>query len=260
MIRTSLIAVLVLASPALGDGPDLAGVEEIMPHIGEMSLPLNRTGQDIHEVPNSLRFEPLQSFEDMFLRNDVVYLMRHGPTDWSMRDKTDVAPTDCENQRVMSPRGYEDMFDLGELMAFNDIMFGTVIVSEWCRNQQTYETLMAGYDTVKPGMWETFPKGTFSSANLLLASQGAPNVTNLRRIVSQWDGGDGTGPLLIITHFTNIQELTEFSVYEGEILVLDPKRDNRVLGYLRLKNAGPDEGHFSIEAQATGTDGDDRGE
>ena len=37
------------------------------------------------------------------------------------------------------------------------------------------------------------------------------------------------GPLLAILHFTDIEELTNFSVYEGEMVMIDPKRDNRVL-------------------------------
>ena len=43
------------------------------------------------------------------------------------------------------------------------------------------------------------------------------------------------GPLLAILHFTDIEELTNFSVYEGEMVMIDPKRDNRVLGYVRLR-------------------------
>jgi hypothetical protein len=53
--------------------------------------------------------------------------------------------------------------------------------------------------------------------------------------------------LLIITHFTNIEEQTQFTVYEGEMLVIDLKRDNRVLGYMRLRSAGRDIGHFHTE-------------
>ncbi len=85
---------------------------------------------------------------------------------------------------------------------------------------------------------------TDRALNLLLSLQGAPDVAQLRDLISGWDGGDGSGPLLVISHFTNIEELTNFTIYEGEILMIDPKRDNRVLGYLRLRSAGPDVGHF----------------
>ena len=101
----------------------------------------------------------------------------------------------------------------------------------------------------KKGTWGNIEVETLPSANLLLSLQGAPNVSGPRELVSAWDGSEVDGPALIISHFTNIQELTEFSVYEGEALVLDPERDNRVLGYLRLKTASPDVGHFSIADQ-----------
>ena len=38
--------------------------------------------------------------------------------------------------------------------------------------------------------------------------------------------------------------LSRFGI-EPTILVLDPDRDNQVLGYLRLKSASPDQGHFA---------------
>ncbi|SFH43216.1 Phosphohistidine phosphatase SixA [Palleronia marisminoris] len=247
MYRAMLAAaILSFAGGAAVPAPSPDAVEPVTQFVGEMAVPMPGGGIDKSRIDNALRFEPIQSFDDMFLRDDVVYLMRHGPTDWSKLDKKEVSPTDCENQRLLSDQGAKDMRDLGALLAFNDITFGRVVVSQWCRNQQTYEQLQAGYDQVDDGIWETFAKADSADLNLLLSLQGAPNVTNLRELVSTWDGGDGKGPMLVISHFTNIQELTEFAAYEGEILVVDPKRDNRVLGYLRLKTAEPDVGHFAI--------------
>ena len=252
MYRSLVAAALLgIAGSAALSAPNPEAVEPVTRFVGEMAIPMPGGGIDRTQVDNSLRFEPIQSFDEMFLRDDVVFLMRHGPTDWSQLDVKDVAPTDCENQRLLSEQGAEDMRDLGALLAFNDITFGRVVVSQWCRNQQTYQQLEAGYDRVDESMWETFPKADSDDLNLLLSLQGAPNVTNLRELISSWDGGDGKGPMLVISHFTNIQELTEFAVYEGEILVVDPKRENRVLGYLRLRTAKPDVGHFNIAKQDT---------
>ena len=250
MFRIALLAPAVasVAVAAYAD-PDPAAVDPVSNSVGEMGVPMAGGGIDRSQVDNALRFEPIQSFDELFLRDDVVYLMRHGPTDWDELDVKNVAPTDCDNQRVLSEEGREHMRDLGALFAFNDIKFGKIFVSEWCRNQQTLEELEAGYDEVKPNIWGDIAVETLPSLNLLLSLQGAPNVSRLRELVSNWDGGQGDGPALVISHFTNIQELTEFAVYEGEALVLDPKQNNRVLGYLRLKTASPDVGHFSIEEQ-----------
>ncbi|MCK0168594.1 ester cyclase [Jannaschia sp. S6380] len=198
------------------------------------------------DVDDALRFEPYQQLEEMFLRDDVVFLMRHGPTDWSKLDTKDVAPTDCANQRVMIEEGMAAMRDLGMLMAANDILPSRIVTSRWCRNQQTTESLLAGIARVDPQAARDMPVETEAELNLLLSLQGARDTTVLRERVSAWDGDpDRSGPLLIVTHYTNIEELTQFRVLEGEILVLDPDRDNQVLGYVRLKSAKPDVGHFA---------------
>lgn len=235
------------AEAAVAPQPDM---RQISTHMGEMVSEMLAPGVTRAE-PDTLRFEPWQMIDEMFTRTDVVYLMRHGPTDWSKLDVKDVAPTDCGDQRILSAQGAEDMRNLGTLMAHNGILPGRIVVSEWCRNQQTLDTLFEGFDRVDPALKEAIPVETSADLNLLLSLQGAADVTALRERVSAWDGMIGEdpaeGPLLLISHYTNIEELTDFRVYEGEILVLDPDRDNRVLGYMRLKSAAPDIGHFDTQ-------------
>lgn len=217
---------------------------QISTHMGEMVATMS---SDETQLSDTLRFEPWQMLEEMFFRDDVVFLMRHGPTDWSKLDIKGVEATDCANQRIMSPEGRARMREMGILMASNEVLPSQIVVSQWCRNQQTLEELQAGFAEVDPSLPGDIPVETNPDLNLLLSLNGAPNVVGLRKLVSDWEGSDGKGPLLIISHFTNIEELTTFTVYEGEILILDPKRDNRVLGYLRLASASPDIGHFNVQ-------------
>lgn len=228
-------------------------MRQVSPHMGEMLVEMDMPVEAGAEPPDDgmrerLRFEPWQMLDEMFLRDDVVFLMRHGPTDWSKLDEKDVAPTDCADQRVLSEDGREMMFQMGQLMAANDVLPSAIVVSEWCRNQQTLAELQRGFEAVEPGLSDRIPVETDPDLNLLLALRGAPTVEGLRERVEAWDGSSEgeRGPLLLISHFTNIEELTTFTVYEGEILVLDPDRGNRVLGYLRLSSAGPDVGHFDV--------------
>jgi len=240
-----LIAVLSAPAFAQSSVPDTIAdtVRQVSSHIGEMAVSLDAT--DV-EVQDTLRFEPYQKLEDMFFRDDVVFVMRHGPTDWSKLDEKNVAPNDCDNQRIMSQKGRAQMRDLGTLLASNGVIPAEIVVSEWRRNQQTLEELFNGFDRVDPAIAAEMPVETDGEVNLLLSLQGAKNTTSLRERISTWDGNpDRKGPLLIVTHYTNIEELTQFRVFEGEILVLDPKRDNQVLGYVRLQSAGPDVGHFA---------------
>jgi len=249
----AILAVMAVAggAAAQNDGADIRRMEGSK---GMMTSELVAPGAE-RTVPETLVFEPWQMLDDLFARDDYVLLMRHGPTDWSKRDADDVAPTDCANQRVMTGQGKRDMRNLGTLMAHNGLIPGKVMASEWCRNQQTLDALLEGIARVDEAAAERLRRGaeTLPDLNLLLSLQGAPDVTGLREIIMNWDGGEGDGPLLLISHYTNIEELTTFRVYEGEMLMVDPDRDGRVLGYLRLKSAAPDVGHFP--AQATGDDG-----
>lgn len=242
IMRLTAVTLIMVGSAVLADGAPTQGrIAQISQHMGEMSMEMTfDTKTQINAEQDTLRFEPWQMVDDLF-RNDIVILMRHGPTDWSRRDKIAVAPTDCRNQRVMTEAGQKQMREMGILLAGNGIIPGEIIASEWCRNQQTLNAITTGMELIDPDFDATVQ--TRSEVNLLLSLQGAPNVTALRDFISTWEG-DEDGPLLIISHFTNIAELTEFHVYEGEALVIDPKRENRVLGYLRLKSAAPDIGHF----------------
>ncbi|UWQ22447.1 histidine phosphatase family protein [Jannaschia sp. W003] len=250
-VLTPLLAacVALAAAPATAqtervETGDIRGaIAQIGTHLGEMSMTMPAAaGEGVSEV---LRFEPYQMLDDLF-RSDIVLLMRHGPTDWSKRDRTDVAPDDCDNQRIMTEDGKTQMRDLGALLVANELVPSRVVVSQWCRNQETFDAIVAGMERVDPEIMRDIKVDTDPSLNLLLSLQGAPNVTDMRERISAWDGegGEAEGPLLVISHFTNIQELTEFSVYEGEMLVVDPTRANRVLGYIRLGSAKPDIGHF----------------
>ncbi len=238
-----LLACLILtliAAPGLAQQTEPGAISRMSAHVGEMSVTLPEE-QRAEQDRERLRFEPWQMLEDLF-RDDIVLLMRHGPTDWSTRDARGVSPTDCANQRLMTEKGEQQMQDLGILLAGNGIVPGRILVSEWCRAQQTAEALTDGLVQLAPQFDPSTQVETVSEINLLLSLEGAPTVTWLRETISNWSGGDG--PLLIVSHFTNIAELTEFHVYEGEMLLIDPKLGNRVLGYLRLQSAGPDVGHF----------------
>lgn len=242
-VAAALVVVSQISGPVFAQEDRWETVRQISTHIGEMSMTLEATG---FEVEDTLRFEPFQQLDEMFERDDVVFLMRHGPTDWSKLDEKNVAPTDCANQRVMVEDGMERMRELGTLLAWWTIVPSEIVVSQWCRNQQTLEAMMEGFDLINPEISANMPVTTDGEVNLLLSLQGSKNASSLRERISTWDGNpDRDGPLMIITHYTNIEELTQFRVFEGEILVLDPKRDNQVLGYLRLASASPDVGHFA---------------
>ncbi len=248
--------------PLVADAETGAGIKRLSDAMGEMVAdigmvlarsPSGPAAASPEALDDALRFEPFDILGEL-MRDDLVLLMRHGPTDWTVRDVKDVAPTDCANQRVMTPLGEERMRSLGILMAGNGLRPGKVMISEWCRNRQTADRIIEGFELVDPAYAEALEVETRPDLNLLLSLRGAPDVTAMREEILAWDGpepGAPAGPLLMISHFTNIAELTEFHIYEGEALIVDPKQDGRVLGYLRLRSASPDEGHFEPDERGT---------
>jgi len=248
-----MLPVSTWAQNTQDDAPNMRDIARVSTHVGEMGASFVLELEDGEPVTR-LRFEPWQMLDDLF-RDDIVLLMRHGPTDWSKRDIANVAPTDCANQRIMTSYGMARMRELGTLLAANDVRPGKIVVSEWCRNRQTLDNMMIGFDRIDPEYADSVDVEIDPGANLLLSLQGARDVEPLRERISAWEGSE-SGPLLIISHFTNIDEVTNFNVYEGEVLVIDPKRDNRVLGYLRLRSAEPDVGHFNDDTIPQDSDAD----
>ncbi len=198
------------------------------------------------ELKGSLRFEPITMLGDLY-RKDIVLLMRHGPTDWSQIDLRGVDPKDCAHQRMLTPFGREAMQQLGMHLAVSEILPTEIRVSPWCRNADTFAALMDGIGHVNPDYPQSVLAMEDPGLGLLLSLGGAASVVPITDAIDEWQARGPTGPLLLITHYTNIEELTEFKVYEGEILVLDPALDNRVLGYLRMDSAKPDAIHFDIQ-------------
>ena len=205
------------------------------------------------KVEGSLRFEPITMLSDLY-RDDIVFLMRHGPTDWSQMDRRAVDPKDCEHQRMLTASGREAMRQLGMHLAVSEILPAEIRVSPWCRNTDTLTGLMEGIRQLIPDYDRSVLVTEDYGLGLLLSLGGAPTVAPIREAIDDWRARGPTGPLLLITHYTNIEELTYFRVYEGEILVLDPTLGNRVLGYLRMDSAQPDAIHFDVTASERPTD------
>jgi phosphohistidine phosphatase SixA len=156
-----------------------------------------------------------------------------------------VAPTDCDNQRIMTPLGEERMRSMGILMAGNGLRPGRIATSERCRAGATADMLREGFALIDPEA-DPVPAERLAAANPA-GQDPAGDVAALRERLMAWDGpgeGDADGPLLVVSHFDAIEALTRFRVYEGEILIFDPDRGGRVLGYIRLRSAAPDAGRF----------------
>jgi hypothetical protein len=241
-----IIGVFALLSSGLTEAQGLGQGDMALTKDGHAGIVSMASDAEIAaEIKGSLRFEPITMLGDLY-RKDIVLLMRHGPTDWSQVDARGVDPKDCNRQRNLIPDGREAMRQLGMHLAVSEILPTEIRVSPWCRNTETLDALMQGIDRINPEYDRTVLVAEDNGLGLLLSLGGAATVMPIRDMIDDWTRRGPTGPLLLITHYTNIEEVTDFKVYEGEILVLDPRLDNRVLGYLRMDSARPDSIHFDV--------------
>ncbi|MEM7489631.1 MAG: hypothetical protein AAF390_10970 [Pseudomonadota bacterium] len=224
-------------------------IEPVSGFTGEMSMTMETEVPEDMAVEEVIRFEPWQMLDDLF-RDDLVFLMRSGPSDWEAEDASEVAAQDCENQRLLTETGQDQMRQLGALLVVNGLRPGKIFLSEWCRSQQTYLGLETGMVDADMNALDGMNADMDPALNPFGVANGAQDIDALRQLILDWDGGDGDGPMLLITHFDNIAELTEFNVYEGEMLIVDPTRDGRVLGYLRLGSAAPDSVRYPADVVA----------
>src|SRR6202521_4503095 len=86
--------------------------------------------------------EPREAFSPGALvaelrKGGYVLYFRHAATDLSQNDSKSLGPTDCANQRNLSPKGREDARPIGR--AFHDlgIPVGKVLASPMCRTVET---------------------------------------------------------------------------------------------------------------------------
>ena len=275
MIRYALLALLLAAPAAAQESSALeslagdmtraapgtpeamgAAVRQLSAHEGEMvadiELVMRSAPNPVPDaapasVRDSLRFEPFQIIDELF-DDDLVFVMRAGPTDPSRPDAETASAENCATQRILTPLGRDQMRSMGILMSGNGLRPGRILRSEWCRSRDTASALTEGFALIDPEHGDALPIELAAIAGPL-GREPAADVTALRERLMAWDGpqeGDAEGPLLVITHFDTIEALTNFRVYEGEILIFDPDRGGRVLGYIRLRSAAPDEGRFGL--------------
>ena len=259
MRAPALAALLLAALPVVAqesdENPEWEGkIEPVSGFTGQMSMTMETDVPEDMAVEEVIRFEPWQMLDDLF-RDDLVFLMRSGPSDWDVVDDPAADAQDCESQRLLTETGQDQMRQLGALLVVNGLKPGQVSMSHWCRAQQTYLALEEGMVDADMNALDGMGAGMDAALDPLVAESGPAEIDALRELILNWNGGDGDGPLLLITHFENIEALTRFRVYEGEMLILDPTRGGRVLGYLRLGSATPDLVRFDpdVVAFAQGT-------
>jgi phosphohistidine phosphatase SixA len=144
----------------------------------------------------------------------AVALMRHAdapgagdPPGWRLDD--------CSTQRNLSDRGRADARSTGDRLRAEKVPVARVLSSPWCRCVDTARLMDVGAVQVEP---------SFSNA-FVLQDQRESLAEGARAVIGAWRG---PGTLLVVTHGSNIQRLTDYSPASGEIVVVAAGKDGSV--------------------------------
>ena len=153
------------------------------------------------------------------LRQGAVLLIRHANAP-GVGDPINFKLGDCRTQRNLDQTGREQARRLGAQFVSHQVAVGAVLVSQWCRTQETAEL--------------AFPSRVRENANVNSffgdsTSQPAQTAAALN-ILKRWQG---PGALVVVTHQVNITALTGVVPTSGEGVVVRSKADGiEVIGRL----------------------------
>lgn len=153
----------------------------------------------------------------------AVALMRHASAPGT-GDPANFRLGSCETQRNLDEAGRGDAAEIGRRLRAAGILVTQVRASRWCRGLETASLAFPDVPTV--------PDSALDSLVGADAPQVARQTRNARAMIARWSGRQGV--LVLVTHAVNIEALTGLGVAEGEIVVLQPRRDGfDVVGRLR---------------------------
>lgn len=147
-----------------------------------------------------------------------VMLMRHATAPGATLSRgTDPAGfdlEDCTTQRNLDDIGRRQAMAAGDAVRRNGIKVQKVLSSPWCRCRETAELMNVGPAEISR---------TFSSL-VLTRPNAADHERAMRELVSTWRG---PGTLLVISHSSNIKQLTGRTPEQAETAVLKPEPGTR---------------------------------
>lgn len=141
-----------------------------------------------------------------------VVVIRHAATVPGKGDPANFTLGDCSTQRNLSDAGRLDARRLGEAFRTHAIPVGVVLSSRWCRAN----------DTAQLAFGRVVPDPMLDSSGLDDEAGRQRKIAAVRAQVQAYRGGPN---LVLVTHETNIKELTGESLAQGEMLVATPKAD-----------------------------------
>lgn len=150
----------------------------------------------------------------------AVALMRHADAPGS-GDPAGWRLDDCATQRNLSDKGRQDAQAVGARLKAERAVIAKVLSSPWCRCVDTARLMDVG---------PVERNGAFSNAFVLSERRGEL-ADAARVVIGAWKG---PGSLLVVTHGSNILELTGRHPASGEMVVVNARPDGSIAEIGRL--------------------------
>lgn len=155
-----------------------------------------------------------------------VVVARHAATLPGKGDPPNFKLGDCSTQRNLSEAGRADAGLVAAAFRQHAVPVGEVLSSRWCRCSDTAQLAFGRVD----------PVAMLDSSG---ADDEAARQRKLASLRAHIAGYKGSGNLVLVTHETNIRELTGQNLSQGELLVAAPQPDGSltVLGRIGLQRS-----------------------
>ena len=130
-----------------------------------------------------------------------VILVRHGDAP-GKGEPEGFNLAECRTQRNLSDKGRDDARHLGARFRASDIIITKILSSQWCRARETAKLMDLGPVEDAPAF-----------NDLAFSKQRGNELLDLeRKLIAAWNG---PGVLLIVSHGSNIEALTDFHLAQG---------------------------------------------
>lgn len=168
-------------------------------------------------LPSQIVAAPLQGqgLVDALRQGGYVIVLRHAETDKTRPDQPQVDLSNCDTQRILSPKGRLAARSIGSAIDALRIPIGEVYSSPLCRTMWTSE-LAFGHATQNPGLLEPTLKN---------AGNAAKAAAVLRSLISIMLKS-GTNAV-IVTHGFNVKAIAGFQAAQGEAVIFKPSGDGK---------------------------------
>ncbi len=144
----------------------------------------------------------------------AIIFMRHAMAP-GIGDPAGFDVSDCTTQRILNDVGRDQSRRIGDHIRAAGITQATVYSSAWCRCWETAELLGLGEVENLPALNSVF----------LRPERRDPQTSDLRDWLVQWRGD---GPLVLVSHRTNVRALTGVNLASGEMLFMRVAKDGKI--------------------------------